>query len=115
MLDLIEALSPEQQRHLLSYAEFMAANSAIAEQASEPEPPREPVAIPRPDEETVVAAIRRLAATFPMLEREPLLHETSALMSAHIMQGRPAAQVIDELEVLFLRHFEAIGRDGDEP
>ncbi len=114
LLNLIETLSPEQQRHLLSYAEFMAASSTGIERVQEPDLPREPVAIPRPAEETVVAAIRRLAATFPMLDRDPLLHETSALMSAHIMQGRPAAQVIDELEILFRRHYERVGPDGGE-
>ena len=114
LLDLIETLSPEQQRHLLSYAEYMAANSAGLERVTEPEPPLEPLAIPRPADETVVAAIRRLAATYPMLDRDPLLHETSALMGAHIMQGRPAPQVIDELEILFRRHYEDVGRDGGE-
>lgn len=115
LLGLIESLSPEQLRHLLSYAEFMVANPTGTAEVAEPESPLEPLEIPRPADETVVAAIRRLAATFPMLDRDPLLHETSALMSAHIMQGRPAAQVIDELEVLFRRHYESVGDDRSKP
>jgi hypothetical protein len=41
-----------------------------------------------------------------MLDRGPMLHETSALMSAHVLQGRDAAEVIDALEALFGRHYQ---------
>lgn len=36
-----------------------------------------------------------------MLEKDVLLDDTSVLMSAHILQGRAAAEVIDDLEILF--------------
>jgi hypothetical protein len=49
-----------------------------------------------------------------MLERGDLLHEASSLMSAHVLQGRAAAQVIDELEDLFARHYAAY-RDALDP
>jgi hypothetical protein len=54
----------------------------------------------------VIAAIRRLTQTYAMLDRGPLLHETAALMSAHVLRGRAAAAVIDDLEALFRRRFE---------
>ena len=70
--------------------------------------PNEPKEIPRPREESVVAAIRRLSETYYMIDKSVLLSETSGLMSAHIMQGRPAEAVIDELEALFSNHYEKL-------
>jgi hypothetical protein len=56
----------------------------------------------------VVAAIRRLSRTYPMLGGEELLSDASALMSRHVLQGHPATAVIDELETLFRERFEAL-------
>lgn len=66
----------------------------------------EPTPQPRPERESVIAAIRRLTLTYPMLDRGPMLHQTAALMSAHVLHGRSAAAVIDELEALFLRQYQ---------
>ena len=51
-------------------------------------------------------AIKRLSATYYMLERERLLDQTSSLMMAHVLQGRDAVSVIDELEVIFSEHYQ---------
>ena len=76
--------------------------------------PSEPLAIARPEEENVVVAIKRLRATYPMLEPAKLLNETCDLMNQHIMQGRNAVEVIiDELEMLFRRHYEQLAGDRD--
>lgn len=96
-------LGPEERRTLLAFAEFLAVRGRTAEP---PAPPAAPVPLPRPDQETVIGAIRRLTLTYPMLDRGTLLHETSALMSAHVLQGRAATTVIDELETLFLRRYQ---------
>jgi hypothetical protein len=40
-----------------------------------------------------------------MLDKAKLLNETSALMAQHVMQGRPAEEVIDELEIVFEMHY----------
>jgi hypothetical protein len=101
----------------MRFAEFLAerglhGQGAESEGPRDSEPPR-PEAIPRPDTETVVAAIRRLTATYPMLERDRLLHETSELMTGHVMQGRPATEVIDELEIVFRRHYERVNSGDD--
>jgi hypothetical protein len=37
-----------------------------------------------------------------------MLNETSVLMTQHVISGRDAAEVIDELEVLFRRHYEKL-------
>ena len=113
LLRLFRQLDAAERRSLLDFAEFLAMREA--QQATQPRAadPR-PANIPRPPTESVVAAIRRLSKTFPMLEGEALLHETSALMTAHVMQGRPAADVIDELEAVFLRHYRQVKSTADQ-
>ena len=95
-------LADGDRRTLLAFADFLAAGR---HPPASPEPPGELVPLVRPDQETVIAAIRRLSQTYPMLDRGPMLSDTSALMSAHVLQGREAAVVIDDLEALFLRHY----------
>jgi len=58
-------------------------------------------------------AIRRLAKTYPMIDRDRLFQQTSALMAQHVMQGRPAAEVIDELEALFAETYRKM-LEGEE-
>lgn len=48
-----------------------------------------------------MGAIRRLSESYSMIDKSLLLTETSSLMTAHLMHGRDASDVIDELEVLF--------------
>ncbi len=108
LLEAFRALDAEARRSLLDFAAFLRQRAADA--ASAPAAPAVPAPrdIPRPAEESVVRAIRRLAETYPMLDRGAMLNETSALMAQHVMQGRPAAEVIDELEALFRRQYEAL-------
>ena len=83
--------------------------------APQVDPTQEPQVIPRPENESVVAAIKRLTATYPMLDKPQLLNETSALMTKHVMQGVGVVEVIDELEDLFLRFYnELISASGKE-
>jgi hypothetical protein len=75
----------------------------------------EPKAIPRPAEENVVAALKRLRETYHMLDHSKMLHEASALMAQHMMQGRPAPEVIDELEEIFQQHYSRLtGEQGED-
>lgn len=103
LLKLFRALPEAQQAGLVDYAEFLASrgHSEEAQSASQV-----PLDIPRPTEESVVKAIKRLMSTYPMLDRDKLLHDTSGLMSQHVMHKRPAVEVIDELELVFRRHYE---------
>ena len=104
LLKLFRKLDKGTQQSLIDYAEFLLQRGSPDELV--PDKPVEPADIPRPESETVVAAMRRLSQTFHMIDKDELLHEASDLMSAHIMQGRPAEQVIDELELVFRRHYE---------
>jgi len=102
LLALLARLAPEQQSQLLEYGEFLLTRYG----AAEPVAIAPPAPAPRPEQESVIAAIRRLSAGYPMLERSKMLHETSALMAQHVMEGRAAAAVIDDLELLFIRYYE---------
>ena len=108
LLDLFEQLAPEQQERLIAFAEFLAEGATDAKSAA-----REPVAIPRPAGETVTMAIRRLVRTYPMLDRRKLMGEASEFMAQHALQGRPADEVIDELEAMFVRHYEQHKSKGE--
>ncbi|MES9881423.1 MAG: hypothetical protein ABW185_11135 [Sedimenticola sp.] len=99
LLKLFKALAAEDRDTLFAFAEFLLQREG--EQAEAATVSIEVVEIPRPDEESVVGAIKRLTASYPMLDRSKLLTETSSLMTAHIMHGRPASTVIDELQALF--------------
>lgn len=102
-LALYTALGEEDRRTLVAFGEFLAARQPG--EAAPPSPIAEPRPSVRPKTETVVGAIRRLSKSYPMLDRGALLHEASALVSAHVLQGRPAVAVIDDLEALFHDHY----------
>ena len=105
LAEIAGRLPEEQQRTLLQFAEFLLAQLPEAE-ADAPLP--EPKDIPRPEQESVIKAMRRLSETYFMLERGPLLNETSTLMAQHVMHGRSAVEVIDELEAVFSRQYEKL-------
>lgn len=114
LVKLYSDLNEQDKLSLLSFAEFLAQRSGTTEEAAEMDVPLDPVPIARPESESVVAAIKRLSASYHMLERADLLTETSSLMTAHIMQGRAAQDVIDELEALFSRHHREFVAKLDE-
>ena len=102
LLEIFGALAPEQQDKLIEFAEFLAVGDAGTDKSMA----TEPRSMPRPPEETVTMAIRRLVGTYPMLDRRRLMAETSQCLAEHALHGRAAHEVIDELEVVFARHFE---------
>jgi len=112
LLRMFRGLSPARQAALLEYAGFLASRDEAEGLSAIPQ---EPLPIPRPAQESVVKAIQRLMASYPMLDRNKLLHETSGQMTRHVMQGVPAAEVIDELENLFRRHFAAHVEENTPP
>jgi hypothetical protein len=104
LLEFFEQLAPEQQEVLIAFAEFLAARSPQRAPAEAPRP------IARASGETVVMAIRRLVRTYPMLDRRKLLAEASHYMAQHALEGRPAQEVIEELEAVFARHYRKHSR-----
>lgn len=120
--------SPDEQllavwRHLgasdraavLAFAEFLQQRGTTADQQPFPSPPAripEPEAIERPAEESVVAALKRLAKTYPMMDKSEMLSATSDLVATHIMQGTEASAVIDQLEDIFSEHYRQLRERG---
>lgn len=105
LINCFDQLDAQRRQSLLDFAEFLAQRTE-AVGVEVPSKPMEPIAISRPAQETVIAAIRRLAETYPMIDRSLVFSDTSALMTEHVMQGRPASEVIDELEALFSRLYQ---------
>ena len=123
LLDIYSQLSEHDAHSLLRFAEFLAgyevtaakiikegdvapgqqAESSIA--TAEDSIPQ-PEDIERPDKEKVVDALKRLSATYPMLDKKYLLDKASELVAQHIMFGKPAPQVIDEIEDIFATAYD---------
>jgi hypothetical protein len=118
LLALLRRLPQEQVEQLIEYAEFLLERHGSAEESLPTGELPSPEDIPRPPQESVIQAIKRLTASYPMLERRALLDETSMLMTQHILGGRAAVEIIDELELLFRRHYDSLAegtRDSDDP
>ena len=116
--EIVQRLPAAQASALLEFAEFLlirhgSAGAEAAPGITAAEIPA-PLDIPRPAEESVVKAVKRLRATYPMLDARKLLNETSAIMTQHVMQGRDKIEVIEELEILFRTHYERlVGNNKD--
>ena len=115
LLAYFRKLSQQDAHALLRYAAFLVGEQRSIEM---PDVGRQavvsdtPVAIPqpqiteRPEKERVVDALKRLSAAYPMLETKQLLDKASALVAQHVMFGKPANVVIDEIEKLFAQAYE---------
>lgn len=102
---------PSEQQQVLAFAEFLFSQYRLVEK---PLPLPQPKHLPRPpisSKESVVAAIKRLAQSYPMLDKAKMLDESSRLMTVHIVQGRDKVEVIVDLERVFLRHYEEFIRE----
>ncbi len=64
------------------------------------------VPITRPESEGVIPAIKRLSKTYPMLDKRVLFEQTSAAMSAHVLNEVTAKESIDRLEKMFRKEYE---------
>ena len=97
---ILKQLSTGDRESLFAFAEFLLARSTADKQPPEEEE-KQPKGIERPADESVIGAVKRLRDNYFMVGPDTLLHETSELMQSHMLKGRPAAEVIDDLERLF--------------
>lgn len=125
LLKLYRELAANDQQTLMSFARFLRAQGNTpalqGQKKSNPEQanpvenvaaePVKPTDIARPAQETVVAAIKRLTATYPMLDKAKLLNQTSSLVAEHVMQGKHVTEVINEMEVIFKEHYEKYAKE----
>ena len=96
LIEIFETLDAERQMSLFDFAEFLQSRGdLVVKEISEP------VDIKRPDKETVVGAIKRLKETYPMIDSMSVFSSASELMTDHMVKGRDAIEVIDEMEKIF--------------
>ena len=109
-------LTADDQLTLLRFAEFLAGCSSpgVVAVSREPVVVAEPEVIERPAGESVVAALKRLSKTYPMLDKTEMLSATSDLVAANIMQGTDAVEVVDQLEDIFRGLYEKLKSGGHE-
>ena len=104
LITIFADLDENDQNSLTAFAEFLSEKAKKEGRYQFEE--QIIVEISRPKEEKVVAAIKRLSATYPMLPKDSLMNQTASLMSEHILKGRAAVEVIDELEILFKSRYD---------
>ncbi len=108
LLAAFDRLDARRQDVLMEFAATLAAHDDAAPTAVRPEP----YPADDPVNESVVAAIKRLTCMYPAAGRRRLMGPVSVLMAQHALQGRPAKEVIDELETVFERdHAKAVRSD----
>ena len=93
---------------LLEFAEFLRTKYPAIEQQI-----LEITAIDRPDNESVVKAIKRLTKTYPMLDKKILFEQTSIAMTAHVMQQVSPKESIDRLEAVFRKEYDNLVADHE--
>ena len=103
-------LGAGDQATLLAFAAFLASRSPAPTVTVKAEPVTipEPEIIERTAGESVVGALKRLAKSYPMLDKTEMLSATSDLVATTIMQGTDPVGVIDELEEIFSAHYEQL-------
>jgi len=112
--NLFRQLTEKDQESLLSFAEFLQAR-ASSQAATLVRSLPVPKTIPRPPEESIIAAIKRLSQCYYMLDKSKMLHETANLMTQHCIQGQELQGVIDSLEQVFSQHYDNFVRDFNSP
>ena len=100
---VLDALTDEEVASVLDFAQFLRDRRPAL-----PETPPEIVDIPLPQDESVIAAIRRLTQTYPMLDRDTVFNEASGLMARHVMHGETREDTIDQLEALFQSRYASL-------
>ena len=96
LIDLYDAMDDERKKSLCDFADFLYDQAdPISKIISPPEDSA------RPEEETVVGAVKRLKAQYHMIESMAVFSAASSLMTDHMVKGRDVIEVIDEMEILF--------------
>ena len=108
LIELYESLDEPHQRSLSDFADFLYDRHGPA--VKEILPPED---IPRPAQETVVGAIKRLKLTYHMIESMTVFSSASSLMTEHMVKGRDVNEVIDEMEKLFADAYQKMLQDSE--
>ncbi len=106
--EIFDTLDEERQTSLIHFAEFLQSKGDLVSKEI-----GEPLDIPRPDDETVVGAIKRLKQTYPMIGSMTVFSAASSLMTDHMVSGRDRVEVIDEMQQLFQTEFEKLLQENE--
>ena len=106
LIDLYDAMDDERKLSLCDFADFLYAKAGPV--VKEIPPPED---VPRPEQETVVGAVKRLKTKYHMVESMTVFSAASSLMTDHMVKGRDVAEVIDEMEVLFEEAYKNLLQD----
>ena len=116
LLKSFRQLETADKNTVIAFAAFLASGQNPQQEVTiESKKSHTPLGIPRPEDETVIAAIKRLSKNYPMLDKGEMLDDTSTLMSGHLLQGRPANEVIDKLEIMFKTYYTTYQDDLNTP
>ena len=106
LIDLYEAMDDERKLSLCDFADFLYAKAGpVVKEIPAPED------VPRPEQETVVGAVKRLKIKYHMIESMTVFSAASSLMTDHMVKGRDVVEVIDEMEVLFEEAYKNLLQD----
>ena len=101
-------MNEADQHALEKFAQFLSSNAEIIA-----EPLATPKIVEAKEDETVVGALKRLSASYFMLDKSIMLNKTSALMAQHVLQGRDKLEVISELETVFLEQYQELKNQSE--
>lgn len=109
LANLYEQLSDGARQNLMDFAEFL-----LAKQEARSGTPAilEPEYTPPREGESVIQAVKRLSASYHMLDKGKLLNDTSMLVTEHTLQGRDREEVIADLEMVFKQHYQRYVEEG---
>jgi hypothetical protein len=110
LIKIFKSLNDSNKEAFIAFGEFLLTRSddLSVGHLKEDAVASEPVDIPRPEGESVIKAIKRLSATYPMVDKENILHPISDLMTSHMISGRAAPEVIDDLQEVFLNEYQSL-------
>ena len=107
LIDLYESMDDERKLSLCDFADFLYAKAGpVSKEIPAPED------VTRPQEETVVGAVKRLKIKYHMVESMSVFSAASALMTDHMVKGRDVIEVIDEMEILFEEAYDKLLQDN---
>jgi len=118
LLEAYSRLDDANRDSLLSFAEFLLSRQPDAPTTVAPQADAalaQPQPIPPPADESVVAAIRRLRQTYPMIARATVFQHSSTLMTRHIIEGIDAETTVDALETLFSTEYDKLKNPEPAP
>ena len=108
LLKAFRRMTPRARRTLVDFADYLSRRQPVVTLPAT----EQPLEVPRPEEENVIAAIRRLAKTYPMVDSDNVFSTATTLMTRHIMGQQSAVDVIDELEAMFRARYDDLHRDA---